>query len=190
MSSKSAQSGLRTLKRDFSAASSSSHALDLGWPSSPPPAPVAAKPLTGAQKRLKDIEDALKGIAPQATTKPAAALNASKAFNKRPSDTAPVDSRPAPGKKQRTQDVLAPTNFTRTSSSSAVRTKPVVAAASSAPHKVAKVFLSAEQKAILKLVSEGNSVFYTGSAGAFRFLTRIYAPLVNACVKELASPCY
>lgn len=167
---KTAQSGLRTFKRDFSAASTSSQALDLEWPPSPPPAPVAAKPLTGAQKRLKDIEDALKGMTPQTSAKPAAPLIPSKAFNKRPSDTAPVDSHPVPVKKQRTQDVLAPTNFTRSSSSSsAVRTRTVVAATNSAPQKVAKVFLSKEQQAILKLVSDGKSVFYTGSAGVSSF---------------------
>lgn len=46
--------------------------------------------------------------------------------------------------------------------------KPSVTATSSkaaAPKGVPKVFLSTEQQQILKLVSDGQSLFYTGSAG-------------------------
>jgi len=42
--------------------------------------------------------------------------------------------------------------------------------------KVASVFLSQEQNQILKLVQEGNSVFYTGSAGelCYSHITTFY----------------
>ncbi|KAF9047152.1 hypothetical protein BDZ89DRAFT_941675 [Hymenopellis radicata] len=63
---------------------------------------------------------------------------------------------------------LEPTQFVRSSSTAGTaRTKDVhvKTTTSSGPQKVAKVFLSQEQKAILSLVQDGQSVFYTGSAG-------------------------
>ncbi len=173
---KTAQSGLRTLQRDFSA-SSSSQPLDIDWPPSPPSQPT--KPLTGSQKRLRDIEEALRGMSSkpaQLTKGVAQPLVASKAFNKRPSDPAP-DFSSVPAKRPRTEipKELEPTQFVRSSSSAGTaRTKDVKTTTSNGPQKVAKVFLSQEQKAILSLVQDGQSVFYTGSAGMCGF-SRIYA---------------
>ncbi|KIJ65639.1 hypothetical protein HYDPIDRAFT_71538, partial [Hydnomerulius pinastri MD-312] len=62
-------------------------------------------------------------------------------------------------------------NFTTSTSSSskpAVKTKSITVSASTATSsstKLAGVFLSQEQTQILRLVDEGKSLFYTGSAG-------------------------
>ncbi|KAF5383613.1 hypothetical protein D9615_003724 [Tricholomella constricta] len=175
--SKTAQSGLRTIKRDFSA-SSMSQSSDIEWLPTPPKPESGPPKLTGAQKRLKDIQDALLGKAPPAPR--GVALIDSKAINKRTSPVshdAPVPKKPRqlPPSWRDNDPLTAPSfpasSFRSTSMLTSTVTRSVAPASSSgsaAParkSKVAAVFLSQEQTQILKLVSEGQSVFYTGSAG-------------------------
>ncbi|KAK0202682.1 hypothetical protein DFS33DRAFT_920634 [Desarmillaria ectypa] len=178
MSSK-AQSGLRTFKRDFSSSSvMPQSSQEFEWSSSPPPAPQS-KPLTGAQQRLKDIQDALAGKSVSSEKRPSTfaqskePLASSKTWNKRPSDPPAADLNPAPQKKARKlPDSLSkpPGPKVQRSSSSATKhagTKEayVLSSSKDKKRKVASVFLSQEQTRILKLVQDGESVFYTGSAG-------------------------
>ncbi|RDB15851.1 ATP-dependent DNA helicase PIF1 [Hypsizygus marmoreus] len=189
--SKTAQSGLRTVKRDFSINSvhDQSQSSEIEWLPTPPPAP---KPkLTGAQQRLKDIQDALSGKAPPMPR--GGALVDSKGVNvassmntnKRPSTdseeaNAAKKPRQLPPSWQGKDPLSAPSLGPRASSSSGSSSAQIPVAARStyaAPpvsagtssgekkKKVAAVFLSQEQTQILKLVQDGNSVFYTGSAG-------------------------
>ncbi|KAG5720073.1 hypothetical protein E4T56_gene8823 [Termitomyces sp. T112] len=175
--SKTAQSGLRTVKRDFSASSSMSPSFEeIEWP----PTPHDAPPLkTTKSNRLQDIQDGLSGkvpLIPRGT-----ALIDSKVVNKRSS---PVQHHEPAVKKPRqlppswANDTLFEPSFTkkvtytRLASSSAKRPgssrserSEAHSVPTSAPKKIAKVFLSNEQLQILKLVSDGKNVFYTGSAG-------------------------
>jgi hypothetical protein len=170
-----AKSGLGTVKRDFSSSSISNppkSSQEIDWPPTPPP-----PKLSGSAQRLKDIQDALANCSTPLTD--------SKGQNKRPSPTGPADGlaekRPRQLPPGWGNDSLSATTFGSDSSSSRPsysRTTsnsssfPSTTAASSTPSlastkktKVASVFLSQEQTQILKLVQEGNSVFYTGSAG-------------------------
>jgi len=169
--SRKAQSGLRTLKRDFSS-SGASQLSDIEWPPSQPN-PPSAPTLTGAQKRLKDIQDALAGKAPPLPR--GLALVDSESLNRRPS----IESQEAPPLKKARQlppswtsgDSLSKPSLNPAKGSShekpSSRSGPSRSTAppSSKP-KIAGVFLSQEQTHILKLVQDGKNVFYTGSAGA------------------------
>jgi hypothetical protein len=178
--SKSAQSGLRSIKRDFSTSSmASSSSQEIYWP--PAPQPVAAPKLTGPQQRLKDIQDALSGN--PTPPKRSVPLVESKGINKRQSpevEAPPVAKRarqlpPSWGSKDALSDSsLSSKPATSSSRSTVSRTAGIVKPEkTAAPHsssskskpKVASVFLSQEQTQILKLVQDGHSVFYTGSAG-------------------------
>lgn len=182
MSTKSAQSGLRSIKRDFSSSTIASSSQEIYWPPTPQPPkqPVAAPKLSGSQQRLKDIQDALSGKPPSSHR--SVPLVESKAVNKRSS---PEAEAPPAAKRPRqlppswgAKDSLSDPSFTsaseppssRSSTSSRKTTKSVSSSApqsipSGSKPKVASVFLSQEQTQILKLVQDGNSVFYTGSAG-------------------------
>ena len=165
--SRKAQSGLRTVKRDFSN-SGASQLSDIEWPPSQPNPPSAPK-LTGAQKRLKDIQDALAGTAPPLPR--GSAIVDSASLNKRPSP----ESQAAPPLKKARQlppswksgDVLSEPSLGSSRSTGV----PASSSSSCPPNskskpKIAAVFLSQEQTQILKLVQDGKNVFYTGSAGA------------------------
>lgn len=171
------KSGLGTVKRDFSSSSISNppkSSQEIYWPPTPPPTK-----LSGQAQRLKDIQDALASCSTPLTD--------SKGQNKRPSPTGPADG---PTEKRPRQlppgwgndSLSAPTygsdsslrrpSSSRTTSSSssfpsttAASSTSSLASTKKANAKVASVFLSQEQTQILKLVQEGNSVFYTGSAG-------------------------
>jgi hypothetical protein len=178
-SSKQAQSGLRTLTRDFSTDSHSSQRSDpdlIYWP--PTPAQPPKKQLTGVEQRLKDIQDALAGRSEPTDKGP---TNSSNQFlNKRPA--AMIASEP-PAKRRQLPDawndparkpppktsMTAATEWVSSSSSRTIKTKPEAAqvpiTVAGKSSKVAPVFLSQEQTQILKLVENGNNVFYTGSAG-------------------------
>lgn len=192
--SKKAQSGLKTVKRDWSTGSVDSIpklSQEIYWPPTPPK--PDGPPLTGTQKRLKDIQDALAGKTPRIDLP--APLATSKAFNKRPSDTQlPNDHQPAPLAKKPRQlpsswkDEDPMTSSTRGTSSSRSRdvASKLKSTTSAAPvstgsgDKVAGVFLSQEQTRILHLVKEGSSVFYTGSAGtqsAFAHISAVFDAL-------------
>jgi len=149
-------------------------------------------PLTGSEKRLKDIQDALAGIVPPSqsmisgSSRPtplASQVNS----NKRHSDSdelAPPAKRRLPSSwqdKDMDRNVVVPSKQAIAARVQTVTTttKTVTASSSSstsATAKPAKVFLSSEQNQILKLVSDGHSVFYTGSAGAFFFLFFLIIP--------------
>lgn len=177
--SRTAQSGLRTIKRDYSSTSmmsSSSQPIDvdseIDWPPTPP---QPTRALTGAEKRLKDIQDALSGKSSEPATRPLS--NPSQFANKRPNPTSSSQYEPPAKKRQLpntwSEPMLPPSKQAIASSASSKAKSLVIpaAATSKASSKPAKVFLSQEQTQILKLVGEGHSVFYTGSAGEFLSLT-------------------
>ena len=166
-----ALSGLRTIKRDWSQTSVQTTDDRISWPATPPTTePQKPNPSNARSQRMKDIQDALLGIQPageriEISTKQIA--NGSK----RPLPSAPD---PPPAKKRQLppgwedDPLSSSSNFkTLRTSSSVVKSSPLaVASASSKPtSKLAGVFLSQEQTHILRLVEDGNSVFYTGSAG-------------------------
>jgi ATP-dependent DNA helicase PIF1 len=172
---KQAQSCLRTITRDFSSSSvgTPSQSIDIDndieWPLTPQI--VVPKVLTGQAQRLKDIEDALAGRPPQ--SQPSPLSNSTSQVNKRanPSSSdfaAPPAKRRLPSSWNNTETSM-PSKQAIASRAQAAPKKTVTTSASSstATTKPAKVFLSSEQTQILKLVTEGHSVFYTGSAGAF-----------------------
>ncbi|PBK99530.1 hypothetical protein ARMGADRAFT_919184 [Armillaria gallica] len=147
---------------------------EIEWPSSQP-----AAPLTGAQQRLKDIQDALAGKSVSSEkdrstlTHKKEPLASSKTWNKRLSEPPTADLNPAPQKKARKLPdswSAAPEPKVQRSSSSAtkhsgIKEAYVLSSTKDKKRKVASVFLSQEQTRILQLVQDGESVFYTGSAG-------------------------
>ena len=181
--SKSSKSGLGTFKRDWSDSSSSQEpksSQSIYWPATPPNAvqPPTRK-LTGAEQRLKDIQDALAGYAstgpPRSVVMPP--LVESQTQNKRASPSENLATAP-PVKKVRQlppgwqmDDPLSkpslsfPPVAADNKKSSYEYSAPSSSGMSSGKQKIAPVFLSQEQTQILKLVQDGNSVFYTGSAG-------------------------
>ncbi|KAJ6620614.1 hypothetical protein B0H10DRAFT_1066191 [Mycena sp. CBHHK59/15] len=171
MSKAKSQSGLATLKRDWSVASSNppKSSQEIDWPPTPPKQPTPSQTeLSGKEKRLRDIQNALSNRSTPVISQPFA-----KPLTKRPSDTefpdtsheAPLTKKPRqlpPG--YRDDDPL--TRATDFSSGSRVsKVKSTYTPAPPETKKVSPVFLSQEQNQILKLVQDGNSVFYTGSAG-------------------------
>jgi hypothetical protein len=178
--SKTVQSGLRTVKRDFSVSSAPpSSSQEIIWP----PTPISQPPqLTGIEQRLKAIQDALAEM-PAPPQRPNALVE-SKALNKRPSsdaDAAPAFKKPRqlPSSWREKDPLSAPSLSSRSSSGSqsAIKRKHFTPSSTSTPpvskvstalnsnHKVPAVFLSQEQTQILRLVKDGKSIFYTGSAG-------------------------
>lgn len=189
--SKNAQSGLRTIKRDFSSStmSSSSQPIDvdsLDWPLTPP---QPKKALSGSEQRLKDIQDALAGNPSDKPFRPIA--NSSSTINKRPYPSSSSQQEQEPPAKKRQipnswQQAPLPTSMPSkqaiaNAASSKVKTVVVPAVPVKTSSKPAKVFLSQEQTQILKLVGEGNSLFYTGSAGEFSSDQQDYAHIVALC---------
>ncbi|KAJ7800557.1 hypothetical protein B0H14DRAFT_2387104 [Mycena olivaceomarginata] len=164
------QSGLGTIKRDWSITSATApkSSQDIPWDPTPPkPAPPPEKPLTGREKRLRDIQNAL-------DSRPTPIV----AQQKRPSDS---DASAPLAKKKRqlppgygdNNDYVPPKYerdeaYTDRSAPFATGSRPVLAKSTYTappPKKVAPVFLSQEQTHVLKLAQEGKSLFYTGSAG-------------------------
>ncbi|KAJ7464594.1 hypothetical protein FB451DRAFT_1042036 [Mycena latifolia] len=173
------QSGLGSIKRDWSANSFNppSASQEIEWLPTPPKQATSSHQtsasssssstveLTGKQKRLRDIQNALNNrstpVVAQPLSKP-----------KRTSDTQYPDTSESlpPTKKARQlppgyridDPITQATNFT--SNSRTTKTKPTSIAPPSSK-QVSKMFLSPEQKQILKLAQDGNSLFYTGSAG-------------------------
>jgi hypothetical protein len=181
MSRPKAQSGLRSIRRDFSSAEISqppTSSQNIHWSPSPPVAPSAPlKKLSGSEARLKAIQEALAGY--PASEPPL--LVQSAAQNKRPSPTGSSATGNPPTKRARQLPPDWPSNDSLSKPSLSAKplssnnkdirksafNTPASSSSSSLPTKpkVAAVFLSQEQKMILKLVQEGESVFYTGSAG-------------------------
>ena len=177
--SKTSLSGLGTFKRDFSystACSSSSQPIDtsndIDWPPSPP---EAKKVMTASEKRLKAIQDALAGnpVAMLTQTLEASSQNA----NKRPNPSSSSQFEPQAKKRQVpsswSQPDAPPSKQAIAKAATKTKGAGATATISKAISKPAKIFLSQEQTQILKLVNDGNNVFYTGSAGKF---SRIQLP--------------
>jgi hypothetical protein len=177
---KAAKSGLKSVQRDWSS-SSLKPSQEIHWSPSPPIRQASKQPLTGAQQRLKDIQDALSGKSVPSERRQAPSqsqpLVASKNLNKRPSPDLEIIEPSAKKARKlpaswKDNDPLTSATWgpsAPTSSRSAVQKPPVTSlpptTATAGKAKVAAVFLSQEQNQILKLVQEGSSVFYTGSAG-------------------------
>jgi hypothetical protein len=172
----SALSGLRTVKRDWSQSSSQSEDR-ISWPATQPTQSQSSKAPNAESRsqRMKDIQlalDALTGKQPPGE-RPEISTKQIANGTKRPLPPAP---NPPPAKKRQlppswNEDVLSSSsNFKSSSKFSLPSVKSsslTVATSSSKPSsKLAGVFLSQEQTQILRLVESGNSVFYTGSAGA------------------------
>ena len=171
------QSGLGTVKRDWSMPSANQEprsSQSIYWPATPPnPVQPAARKLTGAEQRLKDIQDALAGYSSAPPSRSAAMppLVDSQAQNKRASPS--ENSVTAPPTKRARQlppdwhknDILSKPSLSRQSVEATNKKPTHENSTPSSVKKIASIFLSQEQTQILKLVQDGNSVFYTGSAG-------------------------
>lgn len=141
----------------------------------PPTTPVSESVLSGHEQRLKDIRDALAGRPILAETR-SLARSSSQAANKRSLPLPSVDEqgdRHTAMKRARTSRVGDTSVLTLTASkrmlanSTGSRANPAAPTALEAV-RPASLFLSREQTHILQLVREGQSVFYTGSAGEFQ----------------------
>lgn len=164
--SKLAQSGLGVVKRDWSIPSASQEpgsSQPIYWPPTPPnPVQPAPRQLTGSEQRLKDIQDALTGYASVPPSR-----FTSQVQNKRAS---PSEKTPSAKRARQlppdwhSNDTLSKPSLIR---QPVANRKPVYenSTSLSSVKKIAPVFLSQEQTQILKLVQDGSSVFYTGSAG-------------------------
>lgn len=195
-SSKSALSGLGSFKREWSSSAppSSSPEVLIPWEptqASKPP----SKPLTASERRLIAIQEALagysappppplagstaqnnsavnRGVVPQASHPPPLA----RVQNKRVSPTSSSDAltqkraRQLPPDWLRDDALSMPSLSSSSTASNTTRSLTSTQSKSSTPSepkKLAPVFLSQEQTKLLKLVQDGESVFYTGSAGMF-----------------------
>jgi ATP-dependent DNA helicase PIF1 len=196
------QSGLGKLKRDWSNASdsaASSSAELIEWePTQRPkkPEPQTDDKMENANKRLLIIKQALASMnadkpAPAPVMKPlskSAIADPNRPASKRPTldqdDGAPVKKRRELPPSWR-NDTLSDSGFkgrswptprssTQGSSSSTSTLNNSASSTSTKVNRVARVFLSQEQTHILRLVQEGCSIFYTGSAGAFVANTLIF----------------
>ncbi|KZT38078.1 hypothetical protein SISSUDRAFT_784647 [Sistotremastrum suecicum HHB10207 ss-3] len=148
------QSGLRALTRDWS--SSSTDTELYSWPptSQTQSAPAPTPTLTAKEQRMRAIQAGLSQ--PQG-----AGPLFSSSSKKRSSDGA--DNLEPPAKKR-----LMPWNTLSLDGKDEDPTEEKPATSMGAPvsqRGTAKVFLSQEQKHILKLVTHGSNIFYTGSAG-------------------------
>ncbi|KAJ7763562.1 hypothetical protein DFH07DRAFT_738703 [Mycena maculata] len=173
MSKSKSQSGLGSIQRDWSvnSATAPKSSPEIEWSPTPPKPqqPVSSSSstveLTGREKRLRDIQNALNNRSTPVVSQPFAKP-------KRSSDTEYPDASDSvpPTKKPRQlppgwgDDDTMTRATTFNSGSRTARTKSTYTAPP--PNvKVSAVFLSGEQTQILKLVQDGKSVFYTGSAG-------------------------
>ncbi|KAF7308275.1 ATP-dependent DNA helicase PIF1 [Mycena chlorophos] len=167
-----AKSGLGSVKRDFSDAPMSSQGSEaLPWDPTPPKYPSSQPTLsvstattdasnpkeTPRERRLREIQNALSNRTTPALAQP----------TKRPSDPDLAEAT-QPTKKARKlpPGYLSDDEYDapkRTSSSA--RAKVVHTAPPPPKRKGGKIQLSEEQQQILALVEQGQSVFYTGSAG-------------------------
>ncbi|KAJ7068856.1 hypothetical protein B0H15DRAFT_141771 [Mycena belliarum] len=158
------QSGLGSVKRDWSANPPAS-SQEIEWLPTPPkpvalPQPAVSSSgveLTGKQKRLRDIQNAINNRTTPTIAHPfAKPKRASDTEYPEASGSVPPTKKPRqlpPGYRE-DDPMTRSTQFTSSSRAAAPPSK-----------KIGKVFLSSEQKQILKLAEEGHSLFYTGSAG-------------------------
>ncbi|KAI0923745.1 hypothetical protein AcV5_010527 [Taiwanofungus camphoratus] len=171
------KSGLRSIKRDFSAASLPSLTQDSALTESDataiPWTPTPTQKVTGLEQRLRDIQDALDG---QSVSSEKILTNGrASILQKRPSSSQnpPTKRRQLPSSWNEEDPTLQSSYFStaplrqsglsRTSKNST--TLHVPASPASNGSKSGAIDLSEEQKHILSLVLDGHSLFYTGSAG-------------------------
>lgn len=187
-----ALSGLGSIKRDWSNSDvtqpAKSSQESIYWP----PTPVAQPPvkkLTGSEARLKAIQDALSSM----HESPPPPLAPSTLQNKRSSPDSNTATTHAPKRARQLppdwHDALSSSTLSSspTVSAPAPRSKDAaklaidatIQAHASSNKKLPSVFLSQEQTQILKLVQEGDSVFYTGSAGKQYTSSLFYASMTN-----------
>ncbi len=172
MSSTKLMSGLKTIKRDFT-----SNAVAAPSSSQTPSTnvnPGAKKSLNGIEQRLKDIQDALngqlvqgermtmKGAAGQKRSSPNEYEDSAAKRRQLPSSWNDAPSHTS----SQTRASQGSRNLSRPSTS-VIPTSTIAVGPPTNPSrdKPAPVFLSQEQTHILKLVENGESIFYTGSAG-------------------------
>lgn len=175
-SGKQVMSGLRTVKRDFS-----SNSLPPNSQNAASGGSSRQQKLSTQEERLKLIQDALNGVATSGDNKsPFSSSNAaasggssmSSASLKRPSPDdshSGVKKRRMPSSWNDSNDIASYSNTRTLSVSTSINTasKTTIPTTSAKP---ASIFLSQEQTHILKLVENGESIFYTGSAGEFYVL--------------------
>lgn len=175
--SKSARSGLSTVRRDWEDRPPSSPEVFYAWEPTQRPAPAQQQMtrgtsmtggLTGAEKRLRDIQEAFAQISREQSLH-----SESSSQNKRPSPSDAPATAP-PEKRRRLpsswDDSLSASSLSVQSRSSNSKSGSVSSQTTPAPPEsknLASIFLSQEQTRILKLVQGGESVFFTGSAGMF-----------------------
>jgi hypothetical protein len=164
------QSGLKTLSRDWSDAGGvTSSSQPIPWEPSPPQVSAPKKELSGLEKRLKDIQDALAGDDDDDFT-PKPLKTSTNALNRPPKRPLP-EYNPGPSKKRVLPQTWAEPvieisrKVTMTTGTGSQATRVVMTGPPPPPKRVAPVFLSHEQTKILNLVAEGHNIFYTGSAG-------------------------
>jgi hypothetical protein len=156
-----AQSGLGVARRGWSIPSASreprSSQSIYDWSLTPPD--PAARKLTGSEQGLKDIQGALSGYAPVPPSRFTSQVQNNRAS---PSGKTP----PAIPARQFPTDWHSRPSLTRQPVGATNKeTIYETSTSSSSVEKIASVSLSQEQTQILKLVQNGNSIFFTGSAG-------------------------
>lgn len=153
---KSSQSGLRTVKRDFSDTKLSNE--PISWPNSQPSA---------KEQRLKDIQAGIEQRGASALLQSYTNITGSQ--GKRPlsgTTDEPPRKRYFPSSWDDGDSFMTSSSLGRNSSASVSRSITITTTSSSKPpSSKQKMTLSQEQTQILKLVEEGKSIFYTGSAG-------------------------
>jgi len=205
-SSSKSQSGLGTVRRNFSSSGISQlpkSSQEIHWSPSPPvPPPCPVKKLSGSEARLKAIQEALAGY--PASSPPVLAQSSSQ--NKRPSPTGSSATANPPTKRARQlppdwpgADSLSKPSLSskplsssnRDTGKSTFRAPASSSSSLATKSKLASVFLSQEQTQILKLVQDGESVFYTGSAGkSFHLLWVFYRLVTCNFMKVLENPSF
>ena len=205
--SKQPQSGLRTVQRDFSSQNDVIDVDAFEWEPTPPVPTVTTttkRALTGSQQRIKDIEDALAGNSQsQSQSRPPAPLSSQFFVNKRPNSDFHNDVAPPPAKRRlpsswedNEKDVGPSKHAIASRHQSTTKAKSTSTTTATATTNPAKLFLSQEQTQILKLVTEGHSIFYTGSAGQsfcasciistciwpLYFLFHVLSPFLPSCI--------
>ena len=166
-------SGLKTVKRDWSDSQSQKNNVEvIEWP---PTLPRTREPvMTPRELRLKAIQDAIAGrpvlgerIPPNPTSQ---FLNGRLSPSGQPPAKKARQLPPSWGtedKRVTTDSLTACTTWTSSVTTGKSDTQKPDSTSRTKP-RVASVFLSQEQTHILKLVQEGHSVFYTGSAGELK----------------------
>jgi hypothetical protein len=157
-----AQSGLGVVGRDWSIQSARREprsSRPIYWSVQP-----AARKLTGSGQGLKDIQDALTGYAPVPPSRFTSQVQNKHAS---PSGKTPpaIRALQLPPDWHSKDSLSKPSLTCQPVGATNEKTIYETSTSSSSVKKIAPVILSEEQTQILKLVEDGNSIFYTGNAG-------------------------